>query len=90
MRGAVALAALTVGWVAVSATLLGWWLHTWSSAGDSAIAATALVPFTVVTGLVAAVIFGLWRRWIALVLAVVGVIGAVLIQVPQWVSATTP
>ncbi|SIS09325.1 endonuclease/exonuclease/phosphatase family protein [Williamsia sterculiae] len=76
---------VVLGWLLIAAAAVAIWLHFYASRGEVATAATAVVPFAVLGGVLAVVFFAIARRWIALVLAVVVVGVAGWTQYPLWV-----
>ena len=90
MRSLIRFIAISVAWILLAATATEIWLHYHSARGATAILVTAAVPYMVIVGVVAALIFALLRRWMALCLAVVAVIGVAFTQAPLWVAQTVP
>lgn len=90
VRGLLRFLTLSLAWLLVIATGLAIWLHYIASRGTVAVYATAAVPVAVVTGAVAVLLFAVLRRWIALFVAVLAVVGVCFTQGPLWVSQTPP
>lgn len=88
MRKVLSFAALTVAWLLLAVTAVAIWLHYASSRGTVALYATAAVPFTVITGALAFMVFLALRRWFAVALSVLAVAGLCVTQFPLWVGET--
>ncbi|MEE4023243.1 endonuclease/exonuclease/phosphatase family protein [Gordonia sp. PKS22-38] len=61
---------LLAGWVLLAAAAVAVWLHRFPSRGEITVYLTSAVPFALIAGVVALVIFAATRRWILLALAV--------------------
>ncbi|GAC69482.1 endonuclease/exonuclease/phosphatase family protein [Gordonia soli] len=81
---------LMVGWALVAATGLAIWLHYYPSRGDLALYLTSAVPFALVAGAVAILLFAAFRRWFMLLIALVVTAGVAFTQAPLFIARTAP
>lgn len=86
VRSLVRFLGIALGWVLLAAAATAIWLHYHSARGTTAIYVTAGVPLMLVVAVAAVVLFLLFRRWMALCLAVAALIGLGYTQAPLWVS----
>lgn len=79
---------ILVGWLCVAAVGVAIWLHYYPSRGNVALYLTGVVPYTIVLGVLAVVVFLVLRRWVMLVAAIGVVVGLCATQAPMWVALT--
>ena len=79
-----------LGWLALAATAVAIWLHYNPSRGQTSLYATALVPFAVIAGVAAVVVFAVLRHWVVLAVAVVVTMALCYTQIPLWRAQTAP
>ncbi|GAB16635.1 hypothetical protein GOEFS_009_00020 [Gordonia effusa NBRC 100432] len=84
------LAAILCGWALVAAMLVAIWLHYYPSRGDLTLYLTSSVPFMVLLGVVAVVLFCSTRAWLALIPTVAVIGGLLWTQLPLWRAQTAP
>ncbi|MGC5246629.1 endonuclease/exonuclease/phosphatase family protein [Gordonia sp. DT219] len=88
MRSVLRFLALALAWLLIVVTGLAIWLHYTASRGSVAIYATAGVPFAILPGVLAALLFVVLRRWVAFFVSVLVIAGVCFTQGPLWVSQT--
>lgn len=81
---------LLVGWVLAAAVALAVWLHFYPSRGEVSLYLTSAVPFAVIAGVLALIIFAATRRWVMLTVGVVVVAVLCYTQLPLWRAQTAP
>ncbi|WP_232017108.1 endonuclease/exonuclease/phosphatase family protein [Gordonia insulae] len=82
--------AVFVGCALLAGAGVAIWLHHHDSQGEIALYLTTAVPFAVIAGALAVVIFAATRRWILLALSVVVTLGVVYTQIPLWRAQAAP
>ncbi|MFW0791752.1 endonuclease/exonuclease/phosphatase family protein [Gordonia sp. CPCC 205333] len=90
MRKVLRLAAIICGWTLVVAMLVAIWLHYYPSRGDLTLYLTSAVPFMLLFGVVAIVLFCSTRVWLALIPTVAVIGGLLWTQLPLWRAQTAP
>ena len=90
MRRLFGFALLLVGWAMVVAVGVAVWLHYSRSRGELTIFLTSAVPFAIVPGVLAVVVFVVFRRWLILPVAIAAVLALCFTQLPLWVAQTPP
>lgn len=90
MPKVVRFSAIIVGWALVVTVVVAIWLHYSTSRGALTIYLTGVVPFAVVAGVLAAVVFAAVRTWSALIVAVAAVLGLLWTQAPLFRAQPAP
>ncbi|MGV9826146.1 MULTISPECIES: endonuclease/exonuclease/phosphatase family protein [unclassified Gordonia (in: high G+C Gram-positive bacteria)] len=90
MRRAAFFLLIVFGWVLLAVVAVAVWLHYYPSRGELSIYLTSAVPYAIVPGVLALVLFAALRRWMMLSLTVVASLALCYTQAPLWVSQTAP